>query len=409
MDLNNPRDKKGSVTVFVCIFFVTLVSAIFTFAKAAERNAVNSACGSLCGLWADSVLAEYDLNLQKRYNVFGFYGCSADVMKKIDFYAGESFRSKAYLAYEGSRCSLYDFSLINPDCLKPQIEKAGMISATDKFRKPEKEIIGIEGATGAESRIFDDLPSAGTDKSFSVSAITSLLTEGKTPGQLLQKGTGIYGQVQYLFNYFKDRSDQRELGRTYLQNEIEYVLFGKYSDERNLAKVRNRIIAVREVVNFAYLQKDPEKSGAALAAAEILTPGSAAAATQKAILAAWALAESVNDYKLLISGYRVQPMKTANAWATDLDSVLANQEENCIFTGVDEGQDYQDYLRLFLYAMDERVRLLRIMDLIQINMRYLYYDGFLLRDYNGGVRFVITVNGEEHETEKTYEARQLSG
>lgn len=397
------------MTIFVCIFFVTLLTMILTFAKAAEKTAVNSSAQALSGLWTESILAEYDLNLQKRYNVFGFYGYPADVAKKIDFYAGESFDDKGYADYQGSRCSLYDFSLINPEVLKPQIEKAGLLAFTEKFREPEKDVVRVGGSFAAEGQIFQDLPSAGSDKSFSVSTVTSLLTEGKTPGHVLQKGSGIYGQIQYIFAYFKDQSDERNLGATYLQNEIEYVLFGKQSDRRNSAKIRNRIIAVREVMNFIYLQKDPTKSSAAMAAAELLTPGPAAIVTQKAILSAWALAESVNDYKLLISGYHVLPMKTSDSWATDLDSVLANQEEDCIFTGIDQGQDYQDYLKLFLYAMDERIRILRIMDLIQINMKYLYYDQFLLREYNGGLRLVITVNGEEHETERTYEKRQLSG
>ena len=50
------------------------------------------------------------------------------------------------------------------------------------------------------------------------------------------------------------------------------------------------LVAVREAMNFLYLNKD-QKSGEAMAAARLLTPGPAAVATQKALLAAWALAE----------------------------------------------------------------------------------------------------------------------
>ena len=60
---------------------------------------------------------------------------------------------------------------------------------------------------------------------------------------------------------------------------------------------------------------------------------------------------------------------------------------------------------MLICAVDERIRILRIMDLIQINMRYMYYSTFLLREYNGGLRFTITVNGEEYETEKIYTER----
>ena len=54
------------------------------------------------------------------------------------------------------------------------------------------------------------------------------------------------------------------------------------------------------------------------------------------------------------------------------------------------------------------------MDLIQINMKYLYCDYFLLKDYYTGLKFTMNVNGVEHEFEETYERAsepegQLSG
>ena len=149
--------------------------------------------------------------------------------------------------------------------------------------------------------------------------------------------------------------------------------------------------------------KDPVKSNEAFLAAQLLTPGPAAAVTQKALLAAWALAESINDYKLLRNGKLVPIRKTASSWAVDLESVIANKADGYIDTGTDQGECYRDYLRLFICAMDRNVRLLRMMDLIQINMRRFYYENFSLREYHGGVQFVLTVNGKAYETEKTYE------
>ena len=139
-----------------------------------------------------------------------------------------------------------------------------------------------------------------------------------------------------------------------------------------------------------------------MAAAQLLTPGPAALVTQKALLSAWALAESINDYRLLIDHHKVPVMKSDATWAVDLDSVVANTSDKYIYTGVDQGQTYDEYLSLFLCGMDGRVRLLRIMDLIQINMKYLYYRTFLLKEYSGGLRFQITVNGAEHVVVKEY-------
>ena len=96
-------------------------------------------------------------------------------------------------------------------------------------------------------------------------------------------------------------------------------------------------------------------------------------------------------------------MKTEATWAIDLESIVNNTENGVVFTGVDKGENYDDYLLLFLYLMDERVKLLRVMDLIQINSRYLYYDSFLLKNYNAGLEYQLNVNGKKYEFNKEYE------
>ena len=134
-----------------------------------------------------------------------------------------------------------------------------------------------------------------------------------------------------------------------------------------------------------------------------MTPG-AAAVTAQSILVAWAYVESVNDYNLLIRGHSVSKTKTDKSWATDLESVLeADGEDGCIYTGVESGDTYEEYLRLLLVTMNGSTRLLRMMDVIQINMRYCYYDTFLLEDYYGGVSFTYSVNGETCHVDESYE------
>lgn len=405
-------NKKGSVTIFVCIFFVTLVSMILIFAGVSKTMAVRSSTDALCSLWADSVLAEYDLNLQRRYNILGYYGYPSDVKEKVEFYAGKSFDKKKYITYGVTGSSLYPYSLGNVDIMEEQVFEAGKLAFTEKFIRPNPSITPIEteeaGTAGGENgrpsktEIFQELPSEGSEKSYSLSQLTDLLkSTGSVKDAAVKTGKSWFIN-QYIFAYLKDERDDKGLGTTYLQKEIEYVICGKQSDLANQRSLKNRIVTIREGMNLLYLNQDTKKSGEAMAAAALLTPGPAAAATQKAILAAWALAESVNDYKLLCSGHKVPTMKTEASWAVDLDSVLANKADGYIYTGVDIGEDYEDYLKLFLSSMNQRVKLLRVMDIIQINMRYLYYDSFLLQEYNGGVHFVLDVNGDRHEVVKCY-------
>ena len=399
------KKRKGSVTVFVMIFFVTLVSMIFIFIDVSKKIAVNGSTDALASVWGNSILAEYDLNLQKRYNIFGFYGLPSDVNKKLDFYAKESFEEKKYIDYEGVSSSLYEYSLANADVMKKQIIKAGIIAATEKFIKPSKEIESageLEPGTIRNQVILSNLPSSGSSKSISVSKITDMLKNADSFADVMKKTGDELFEKQYIFAYFKEQSNSKDLGKTFFQNEIEYIICGKSSDAANARSIRNKIIAVREALNFVYLNKDPKKSAEAMAAAQLLTPGPAAIATQKALLAAWALAESINDYKLLVDLHKVPLMKSEATWAIDLDSVVANTSDKYVYTGVDQGQTYEDFLSLFTYAVDERVRLLRIMDLIQINMKYLYYLTFSLKEYSGGLRFLMKVNGVEHVVVKEY-------
>ena len=69
---------------------------------------------------------------------------------------------------------------------------------------------------------------------------------------------------------------------------------------------------------------------------------------------------------------------------------------------VKEGLSYDEHLMIFILAMDERVRLLRIMDLVQINMKYRYYRDFNMMEYYVGTRFSIEANSRSYEFEDEY-------
>ena len=88
------NNKKGSVTIFVMMFMVSLIMLFMVMIKAAEDAAVKGAVSSMGIMWCDSVLAEYDKNLEDRYDIFAFYGLTPEVNAKLRFYAGESVLNK---------------------------------------------------------------------------------------------------------------------------------------------------------------------------------------------------------------------------------------------------------------------------------------------------------------------------
>jgi len=409
--------KKGSVTILIMLFFVTLVSMIMVFVSVSKDYAVKSTARELGLLWTNSILAEYDINLQERYNIFGFYGLEGNVEKKINYYAGESYSNKRYVTYKGCRAELYDYSLANVEMSGKQIVAVGKLAAAGKLLKPKKDIkpaAGGEAGIIRNKAILNGLPSKGSGKSITMAGISDSLKKTETIRGVVKKGTDEYFENQYIFKYFKDRSNSRGLGKTFFQNEVEYIICGKTADADNEASIRRKIIALREAMNLIFVIKDPKANAETLAAAELITPGPAALATQKAIQAAWALAESYNDYQLLITGKRVPVVKDEKSWAIDLESIVGSKpkkdedpEFNTSASYVDpgniHGEDYEDYLGIMAYSMDEKVKLLRILDLIQINMKYCYYGGFKIIDYNGGVKVTLNVNRKSYEIEKEYQ------
>ena len=66
------------------------------------------------------------------------------------------------------------------------------------------------------------------------------------------------------------------------------------------------------------------------------------------------------------------------------------------------GLNYDEYLMIMIASLNDNIRLLRIMDLIQINMKYRYYADFNMMEYYTGVRFTIEANGKDHEFEDAY-------
>ena len=213
----------------------------------------------------------------------------------------------------------------------------------------------------------------------------------------------------YAFIYFKDNLNERDLGETYFQNEIEYSLSGKRSDSEALKAVKSKITILRNGLNLIYLYSSEEKREAAMMLAAAVTPGAEAVATQAAVLETWAYAEACNDVKLLLAGKEVPLLKTDSSWALDLDNAVSSEnlqmllKEGYVTPRDEEGCSYDEYLRILMNFIPEKTRLLRMMDLIQINMKFLYCDYFLISDYYTGLKFSMKVNGIDYEFEEKYE------
>ena len=393
-------DKKGFFSVYACLFLAVLLASAGLFIGSAKKGAGIGAARACTSIWSQSILAEYDQNLQSRYDIFGYYGYPALVEDKLAFYAEESFGEKKNLDLQISSCSLFEHSLRNTEVFARQIRAWGRLHPTGGQDCAPADIKSVTHHQKPGPQVlFSDLPSEGCKTGLSLSA----LRKNYGLKDLVRKGSDTSFQLAYIFSHFKDQSDQQVLEESCLHSEVEYIIGGRTTDDANENAVKGRIIALREVANLTFLENSPEKTAAIYAAAALISPEAAQAAVQT-VTAVWAYAESINDYHLLTEGYPVPKVKTDESWATDLDAVLSEDGvDGCIYTGQKTGDTYQDYLRLLLLTMEESTRLLRIMDLIQISMRYCYYDTFLIEDYYGGISYTCNINGETCHVEETYE------
>ena len=168
--------------------------------------------------------------------------------------------------------------------------------------------------------------------------------------------------------------------------EQEYLLSGKDTDRGNLKTAVNRIIAVREAMNFLYLLGNSEKRAEAEQLAIAITGASGlaplAAVTTFFILTVWALAESIEDVSILLRGGKVPFVKQKDDWKVSL-SGLAGEGAAVLGKAEDSrkegrGFDYQAYLKLLLLPVGRTQKEYRMMDMIQKNIRINQPD-FLVR------------------------------
>jgi hypothetical protein len=158
---------------------------------------------------------------------------------------------------------------------------------------------------------------------------------------------------------------------------------------------------IRTALNLIHVYTDKTKSEEIAALANVLTPGAPSLATQGLIAAGWAYAEAVNDEKLIRAGKRVPILKEADHWALSI-GFHDRISEGMVLPEREKGFTYQDYLKLFLALTDREVKLLRIMDLIQLNMIGNHNRNFLISDYHLGMDYDVVANGRRYHYTISY-------
>lgn len=397
------RNKRGMVSVFVMIFSVSIISLAMLFIGGTRAKAISSSVESLGHLWAKSILGEYTDKLYERYGIFAYKAKSpAEVDDKLNQLSEITFKGKRYIDCEGCNSSLYKYSLAELDNFQKQVNKAAVADKQKKFKDIELDIYTPSDRTISNDAIVAGLPSKGRLSSFSLSNFINKIKEIDDIKDVLKGGKDELLQMKYMKNHFQSAVSQSEDDDSFFKYELEYILAGKASDEGNLKSTRNRIIAIREAMNIAYINQNTQMRNLALTIAELISSPAAAPATQQALIAAWAYAESVNDYRLLVHGKKVPLMKDDDSWAVNLKSIITNPNPEYIDKNNEKGNTYNEYLQAMIFLTNKDNRLLRMMDLIEINMKYCYYGNFSISSHYTGIDYSMDVNGRTHNFSAEY-------
>ncbi len=166
-----------------------------------------------------------------------------------------------------------------------------------------------------------------------------------------------------------------------LQFQLEYIAKGEASDYENLREVVRQLIRWRFAINVLYAMNDAGLYGEASEAAQMiavvqLNPAFGEPVT-KSILYACAYLESIRDVRCLLEGGRVPIQKSG--FVTRIENVLTREvvEGEC----GDAGFSYEEYLLYMVYLLPENKRNLRVMDIMEMDVRNITGNAYFTMDY----------------------------
>lgn len=178
---------------------------------------------------------------------------------------------------------------------------------------------------------------------------------------------------EYCTMHFSSFTDHEETSE--VSYEMEYLLGGEGSDRENLESTLGKLLAVREGLNLIHILMDSQKREEARSLAFAITGALGLVPlveiTAFFIMGIWALGESVADIKAILSGNNVPLLKTKEDWNLDLEQLLEMGKEQLKPDGKhsEKGISYEGYLKLLLLLERSEKKYVRIMDVIQMNLK----------------------------------------
>ena len=166
---------------------------------------------------------------------------------------------------------------------------------------------------------------------------------------------------------------QREKENSLLSYQLEYLLYGKNRDDKNLQKFAEGIFKIRYAINAAYLFSNPEKMMQAEELAAVVTSAimhpELTEAVKISILFAWIYAESIQDVKIIFDGKKAARGKDDTSWNVPLSELLTFTAHLNEYHDVPDGTGYDDYLSAFLFIKNKEDVRMHFMDIMEMDIK----------------------------------------
>lgn len=233
------------------------------------------------------------------------------------------------------------------------------------------DIIKALWSKGVLTLVLEDANSVSKERESYKDAVTGrTLCEGTCSNEVENDWVDMLLFSQYLLEQFSCYTKGDATGTQ--QYELEYILCGKEKDSDNLCGAVERLLAVREAANLAYLAADAGKQQLAYSVAVSLAGITANAAIIYAVkcgvLAAWALAESILDVRALLAGEKIALLKNSTQWTSDILHLGEAFSSFGKAKGCSNGIPYERYLG-FLIMLNEQRASYRAMDIQETAIR----------------------------------------
>lgn len=426
------KRKDGFSTLYLVLILSALIFLILIVYEAAGGAAAASFAENVCLVSGRSVLSEFQPELFSLYGVFALRSRDGDLTDMASYYISKSCEGRGALSVALKSCELNTekYPGLSTELFSEQIkrlgalcaaetvidgldireqlrslseaEKSGSLIASESLKsldglkdytdavpsyedpetgeitegKPESEeakatrrqaselLRRYRSATDPPALIDEDIEG----KMLSAEAASSLpsfeLGKAGTLSVLLSGGLLSDPAAGYLIGEYIIASCSNRLrlcDESALRCETEYILYGNRDDEKNRAAAGRAVWGIRFAADLAGILSDPEK----------MSELSSIAASAFSLI------------PLPVAVFILASTEAGISAGEELGSILDGGTV-AVIPAVPDFGDYEDYLRLLLFALDEDTKLARLMDMMQLKVCGVSGKSFAFRDYAYG-------------------------